>query len=229
MSYLIPLTSILSPFFHGNNHILTISCSPFRFLELPAEIRNEIYLWCAIIIESSSTATVASSDLTLEQIKNEDVIRQPVITRLCHQTRVEGLPIFYQQRRFLFQTQHDPNVHAHAISWLNRIDRQLGHTIRHIDFFHDNDDPIQGVQLFINSANLDVLKGATARFHFSQASLSKLRDLLGFFLQHLTRGGRRTGDGRMEMIGRLCDARGRNLFVGIQPTLTSLVVEFYPR
>lgn len=99
--------------------ISLIHNSPFRFLELPAEIRNTIYKFAATpqagIDDTSSSIELASEDTGL--------------FATCKQTRAEGLVFFYRNQTFNFCLRDGLYF---LLKWLDGIGEIGRMNIRHL-------------------------------------------------------------------------------------------------
>jgi hypothetical protein len=127
-------------------------------LDLPPEIRNIIYFFVESLVAPPFDSNISSKELDggnkvceggilrwywpLEariDIQPIQFLRQPAITKVCHQIRDETLPIFYSVNRFLILDQY---YYAHdgvktpflniLWDWLNRIRPHIS-LMRHLD------------------------------------------------------------------------------------------------
>ncbi|EMC93655.1 hypothetical protein BAUCODRAFT_37356 [Baudoinia panamericana UAMH 10762] len=73
---------------------LQADTAPFRLLNLPAEIWTQI-IALAVIYKDPITITRSS------RVKDQqELVRQPAITRTCRVLRLEALPLFYRHNTF---------------------------------------------------------------------------------------------------------------------------------
>lgn len=126
-----------------------------RFQSLPGEVRNEFYKIIAnyqIEMTDSRASVAFPAAKTWEQKEDHElypkdnphmIILQPGLFLTCKQIRVEGLPFFYQQRKFNFSMDNQPpNRHRHEIGtlgltkWFQAIGHFGQRNIRILDFYN---------------------------------------------------------------------------------------------
>lgn len=99
----------------------------FRFLDLPAELRNKIY--------RESFCLFAMYSHTLWQGRTD--FRQPALLRASKQLRHEGLPIFYAETQFQLFITHDRSHDCHKLpdKWTSWAKLEHSKMERHINQF----------------------------------------------------------------------------------------------
>ena len=91
--------------------------SPFRFLDLPAEIRNMIYTYLAASYQTPETSKTKfifriydlPHDTRISTTENHNAIMQPGLVRTCSQIYWESRLIFYRHHHFklhIWQEEH---------------------------------------------------------------------------------------------------------------------------
>ena len=91
--------------------------SPFRFLDLPPEIRNMIYTYLAASYQTPETSETKSKfrtydfphDTCISATENQNPIMQPGLIRTCSQIYWESRLIFYRHHHFklhIWQDEH---------------------------------------------------------------------------------------------------------------------------
>ncbi|KAG8531727.1 uncharacterized protein KY384_003359 [Bacidia gigantensis] len=151
-------------------------------------VQNEIYLLvtqlpcafdaaqakrvCARFYGNTSSSLIASS---VSKIINTAQIFQPAIFRLCKQTRLEGLPVFYAQRNlslggyYLLQTHKFiyQNVRAEYDTWLETLGPEMRATFGKITFKMNKEMDSEAIQILLRAVSL--LKNTTVccRFYAS--------------------------------------------------------------
>lgn len=96
---------------------LVPNASKTSFFDLPAEIRNDIYA-LAVIEEQPIAARLP--------------FKVPPITQVCHQTRIEALPVFYAGNHFDLDIESTDYSITNLRCWLNAIGSQSILCIRKI-------------------------------------------------------------------------------------------------
>lgn len=90
----------------------------FRFLDLPAEIRNMVYRYAGTYSVNPDAIRVALPDLLVDTVeKARPNLRQPPITRVNRQIRHECLHIFYEMFNFMFNL----NVRSEEVAGEQRV------------------------------------------------------------------------------------------------------------
>ena len=106
---------------------------PFRFLDLPAELRNSVY---ELVVQGRDRD--ADTKTPIRVVGGEFCIgyHQPNITRVCRQTRREALFVFYRENTFTFNFDcvmdwfHDHDFFAH---WVEIIGHENARNLRTIN------------------------------------------------------------------------------------------------
>ena len=98
--------------------------SPFPFLELPAELRFQIYM---LVVENACESSRFARD--------QANIVQPNLFRVCKMTRNEtwneGRQFFYQHHNFFFPVESH-NCFQAIMKWLRSIGQKAREDIRHV-------------------------------------------------------------------------------------------------
>lgn len=75
------------------------------FLDLPGEMRNEIYRY--VLVQDTPISTGISWSRSYFPVRDTYRLKgpQPAISRICRQVRLEALSVFYGENTFLFKAQ----------------------------------------------------------------------------------------------------------------------------
>lgn len=94
-----------------------IQATVFRLMDLPPELREEIYYY-------------ASPSFPPLETSKPDIARVPAIAQLSRQTRREALAVFYRNRDVTLNLRSDPDI-MNATGWLDSCasNAELSHTI----------------------------------------------------------------------------------------------------
>ncbi|EME46617.1 hypothetical protein DOTSEDRAFT_22666 [Dothistroma septosporum NZE10] len=85
-----------------------IDCHEFRLMDLPAELREQIYCHASALFPPIDTASIRNTP---------DTIHIPAIAQLSKQTRQEALAVFYRNREVQLSLHCYRNVER-SIAWL---------------------------------------------------------------------------------------------------------------
>ena len=95
----------------------------FRFLDLPAEIRNEMYELALTYDEDSTNFTVHDrGDFAGYSNAVKGACKQPALTRVSRTVRRETLPIFYGENIFKVNVIGLPSHLSLILLWLNSME-----------------------------------------------------------------------------------------------------------
>ncbi|KAL9102897.1 MAG: hypothetical protein Q9163_001989 [Psora crenata] len=94
---------------------------PFRFFDLPSEIRNMIYTMITCSEARHWSGFTSRRNIRFSQKSNHLEITQPDLFRTCRQARAEGLSIFYRARSFGFRLHASKIALDGVVAWLDVI------------------------------------------------------------------------------------------------------------
>ena len=136
--------------------------SPFRFLDLPGEIRNIIYTYLAASYQTPETSKTRFTfrtydfphDTCISATENQNSITQPGLVRTCSQIYWESRLIFYRHHHFklhIWQDEHKDlrdrlmawffsrSCPKRVTKWLDAIGAEARTQIRSLEFqVHDD-------------------------------------------------------------------------------------------
>lgn len=141
--------------------------SLFRFLTLPAEVRNQIYqVVVETHIDDPENAIENPTYANRPVAHNRQQIAQPVLFQVCRQIRLEGLPFFYSMSKFnLIPIQAFAKNYSNRSLWLWLKHIRLANTqhIRHlhIHIFRRNSTSTASIQSLMLSLKRYHLPNAT--------------------------------------------------------------------
>jgi len=103
-----------------------VPSAPFRFLDLPGEIRN--YIYDLVLVEHGPIAIYACCTRLHDP---------PAITQVSRRLRGETLSLFYQKNRFRFEifSPEEPNTFA---IWINSLSLENIRNLRNVEIAFDN-------------------------------------------------------------------------------------------
>lgn len=90
----------------------------FRFLSLPAELRNRIY---EMVFHRSQSCNLTAANHSRGGRAFQHHVAQPSLTRTCQQIRNETLPVFYGSNWFLVELRPWMHAAVHTRTWLKAV------------------------------------------------------------------------------------------------------------